>query len=209
MAHARVVRYQEHTAVNAYWSMALSKPARTFQYLLVWRKAHQFVLGVYALTAAFPKQETYGLSLQMRRASVSIPANIAEGFRRRGKPEKARFMNIAEGSVLECPYFLILVKDLGYGDTERLAVSSGQDLNESVKFRDHSRFLLGVLCAFASWREVFDRPRQPRLVGLRSKTSLASLLEEVSRLLHAYTAAILTPGSLDSHIRRISRRSLG
>ena len=123
--------------------MALSKPARTFQDLLVWQKAHQFVLGVYALTTAFPKQETYGLSLQMRRASVSIPANIAEGFRRRGKPEKARFMNIAEGSVEECRYFLILVKDLGYGDTERLA----------------------------------------------------SLLEEVSRLLNAYTAAILTPDS--------------
>jgi four helix bundle protein len=123
--------------------MALSKPARTFQDLLVWQKAHQFVLGVYALTAAFPKQETYGLSLQMRRASVSIPANIAEGFRRRGKAEKARFMNIAEGSVEECRYFLILVKDLGYGDTERLA----------------------------------------------------SLLEEVSRLLNAYTAAILTPDS--------------
>jgi four helix bundle protein len=123
--------------------MALSKPARTFQDLLVWQKAHQFVLGVYALTAAFPRQETYGLSLQMRRASVSIPANIAEGFRRRGKAEKARFMNIAEGSVEECRYFLILVKDLGYGDTERLT----------------------------------------------------SLLEEVSRLLNAYTAAILTPDS--------------
>jgi hypothetical protein len=73
--------------------------------------------GVYALTTAFPKQETYGLSLQMRRASVSIPANIAEGFRRRGKADKARFMNMAEGSVEECRYFLILAKDLGYGDT--------------------------------------------------------------------------------------------
>ena len=123
--------------------MALSKPARTFQDLVVWQKAHQFVLGTYALTAGFPKQETYGLSLQMRRAAVSIPANIAEGFRRRSKAEKARFMNIAEGSVEECRYFLILVKDLGYGDTERLA----------------------------------------------------SLLEEVSRLLNAYTAAILTPDS--------------
>jgi four helix bundle protein len=54
---------------------------------------------VYALTAAFPKHETYGLSLQMRRAAVSIAANIAEGFRRRGKADKARFLNIAEGSV--------------------------------------------------------------------------------------------------------------
>jgi four helix bundle protein len=85
--------------------MALSKPARTFQDLLVWQKAHGFVLGIYALTAAFPRQETYGLSLQMRRASVSIPASIAEGFRRRGKAEKARFLNIAEGSVEDAASF--------------------------------------------------------------------------------------------------------
>jgi four helix bundle protein len=56
----------------------------------------------------------------MRRAAVSIPANIAEGFRRRGKPDKARFLNIAEGSVQECRYFLILAKDLGYGDPQSL-----------------------------------------------------------------------------------------
>jgi four helix bundle protein len=109
--------------VNASRSMAISKPARTFQDLLVWQKAHQFVLGAYVLTAAFPKQETYGLSLQMRRASVSIPANIAEGFRRRGKADKARFMNMAEGSVEECRYYLILAKDLAYADTQGLTAS--------------------------------------------------------------------------------------
>jgi four helix bundle protein len=103
--------------------MAISKPARTFQDLLVWQKAHQFVLAVYALTATFPKHGTYALSLQMRRAAVSIPANIAEGFRRRGKADKARFMNIAEGSIEECRYFLILANDLGYGDTKRLSAS--------------------------------------------------------------------------------------
>ena len=53
----------------------------------------------------------------MRSAAVSVPANIAEGFRRRGKADKARFMNIAEGSLEECRYYLILVKDLGYADT--------------------------------------------------------------------------------------------
>jgi len=100
--------------------MLLSKPARTFQDLLVWQKAHRFVLEVYTLTAAFPKQETYGLSSQMRRATVSIAANIAEGFRRRGRADKARFMNIAEGSVEECRYFLILARDLKYGDAEKL-----------------------------------------------------------------------------------------
>lgn len=81
------------------------------------------MLAVYPFTATFPRQETYGLSMQMRRAAVSIPANIAEGFRRRGKADKARFMNIAEGSIEECRYYLILAKDLGYGDTEKLAVA--------------------------------------------------------------------------------------
>jgi len=109
--------------MNASRSMAVSKPARTFQDLLVWQKAHGFVLEAYAFTAAFPKQETYGLALQMRRAAVSIPANIAEGFRRRSRPDKARFLNIAEGSVEECRYFLILAKDLGYGDTGKLSLA--------------------------------------------------------------------------------------
>jgi four helix bundle protein len=97
------------------------QPARTFRDLAVWRKAHEFVLAVYTFTAEFPRQETYGLALQMRRAAVSIPANIAEGFRRRGKADKARFMNVAEGSVEECRYFLILASDLGYGDIASLS----------------------------------------------------------------------------------------
>src|SRR6266699_4353456 len=89
--------------------------ARTFQDLVVWRKAHELVL------AGYPKTETYGLALQMRRAAVSVPANIAEGFRRRGKADKARYMNMAEGSLEESRYYyLILAKDLGYGDTGSL-----------------------------------------------------------------------------------------
>jgi four helix bundle protein len=78
------------------------------------------VLAVYQITARFPKQETYGLSSQMQRAAVSVPANIAEGFKRRGKPDKARLMNIAQGSLEECRYFLILAHDLGYADTNNL-----------------------------------------------------------------------------------------
>lgn len=109
--------------MNAFRSMAASKPARTFQDLVVWQRAHGFVLEAYAFTALFPKQETYGLALQMRRAAVSIPANIAEGFRRRGRADKVRFLNIAEGSVEECRYFLILAKDLGYGDTAKLSLA--------------------------------------------------------------------------------------
>jgi four helix bundle protein len=97
--------------------------AKSFRELTVWRKSHEFVLAIYAFTSAFPKHETYGLASQMRRAAVSIPANIAEGFRRRSRIEKARYMNIAEGSLEECNYYLILAQDLGYGNTTVLATS--------------------------------------------------------------------------------------
>jgi len=99
---------------------ASQKPARTFQDLIVWRKAHEFVLGVYEFTSALPKQETYGLCSQMRRAAVSVPGNIAEGFRKRGRADKVRFMNTAEGSLEESRYYLILAQDLGYGNTQKL-----------------------------------------------------------------------------------------
>jgi four helix bundle protein len=89
--------------------------------LVVWQKAHEFVLGIYRLTETFPKAETYGLSIQMRRAAVSIAANIAEGFRKHGKQDKARFMNMAEGSLEESRNYLILTQDLGYGGTRALA----------------------------------------------------------------------------------------
>jgi len=99
------------------------RPAQSFRDLLVWQKAHRFVLAIYEFTSHLPKQETYGLSLQMRRAAVSIPANIAEGFRKRSRPDKARFMNMAEGSVEESRYYLILAQDLGYGQTGELMAS--------------------------------------------------------------------------------------
>lgn len=95
----------------------MRKPAKTFEDLLVWQKAHLFVLVVYRLSRAFPKHEIYGLSSQFRRAAVSIASNIAEGFRKRSKADKIRFLNTAQGSVEECRYYLILTKDLGYGDT--------------------------------------------------------------------------------------------
>jgi four helix bundle protein len=101
------------------------------------------VMGVYHYSADFPKKETYALSSQFRRAAVSVPANIAEGFRKAGKPDKVRFLNIAQGSLEECRYYLILARDLEYGENE----------------------------------------------------VLMSLLEEVSRILDAYSKAILTPDS--------------
>ena len=95
-------------------------PAKTFQDLLVWQKSHQFVLAVYSLTKQFPASETYGLTSQLRRAATSIPANIAEGFKKKSTRDKFRFMNIAQGSLEECRYYLILIKDLGYSDTSAL-----------------------------------------------------------------------------------------
>ena len=92
----------------------MREKAKTFEDLIVWQKAHVFVISVYQMTQEFPKSETYGLSAQFRRAAVSIAANIAEGFRKRSKSEKARFFNISQGSIEECRYYLILSKDLGY-----------------------------------------------------------------------------------------------
>jgi len=76
--------------------------------------------AVYRLTESFPDREKFSLSQQMRRAAVSIAANIAEGFGKRSHAEKARFLNIAEGSVEECRYYLIPAHDLGFGQTESL-----------------------------------------------------------------------------------------
>ncbi len=86
----------------------------SFEKLIVWQKAHQFVLKVYELTNSFPKSETYGLTSQFRRASVSIPANVAEGYKKKSTKDKLRFFNIAQGSLEECRYYLILTRDLGY-----------------------------------------------------------------------------------------------
>ena len=71
-------------------------PAKTFEDLVVWQKALQFVLAVYRLSRTFPRSETYGLSSQFRRAAVSIAANITEGFKKRGKADKLRFFKLLE-----------------------------------------------------------------------------------------------------------------
>jgi four helix bundle protein len=110
----------------------MKKASSTFKDLVVWKKAHQFVLAVYRLTQGFPKSELYGFHSQFRRAAVSIPANIAEGFRRRGDADKVRFLNIAQGSLEECRYYLILANDLGYGD----GVEANGWLEETSKLLD-------------------------------------------------------------------------
>ena len=85
-----------------------------FKDLKVWQRSHALVLELYGLTQGFPRDERFGLVSQLRRAAVSVPANIAEGSKRRGSQEYARFLNIAEGSLAESEYLLLLSRDLGY-----------------------------------------------------------------------------------------------
>lgn len=87
---------------------------KTFQELQVWQKAHSLVLLIYAATKVFPKEELYGLVSQLRRSAASIPTNIAEGYKRRGAKDYARFVNVADASLEETKYHLILARDLTY-----------------------------------------------------------------------------------------------
>jgi four helix bundle protein len=88
--------------------------------LLIWQRAHQFVLCVYRETEKFPRDERFGLTSQLRRSAVSVAANIAEGFVKRGVADKLRFLNIAQGSLEESRYYLILAADLGLADLSSL-----------------------------------------------------------------------------------------
>lgn len=112
--------------------------SKSFQDIVVWQKAHKWVLNIYTLTKTFPKEELFGLTSQLRRAAVSIPANIAEGFKRRGVTEKARFYNIAQASLEECRYYLILTKDLKFNYCEELE----RDLEEISKMLEKYRLKL-------------------------------------------------------------------
>ena len=87
---------------------------KDFRQLQVWEKSHQLALAVYKATKEFPKEELYGLTSQIRRASMSIPTNIAEGCGTNSDPQFARFLQIAMGSASETEYQLLLAKDLGF-----------------------------------------------------------------------------------------------
>ena len=101
----------------------MTPTAKSFEDVDIWKKAHQFVLDIYRLTEGFPKHELFGLTSQLRRAAVSIPANFAEGFRKVTKPDKLRFYGISLSSLEESRYYLRLTKDLRYGDTASLRVN--------------------------------------------------------------------------------------
>ena len=106
--------------------------AKAFQDIILWQKAHQFVLSIYRLRNNSPKTEMYGLTSQTRRTAISIPANVAEGFKKKTKPDKYRHINIAQGSLEECRYYSVLAKDLGYGDTS-LLMSQLEEVNKLVE----------------------------------------------------------------------------
>lgn len=98
----------------------MTLPVKKFQDLIVWQKAHKFVLEIYSMTRLLPKEEIYGITSQLRRSAVSISANIAEGFRKKSSADKARYLNISQGSLEESRYYLILINDLNYATTDKL-----------------------------------------------------------------------------------------
>jgi four helix bundle protein len=96
------------------------EPAKNFTDLIVWQKAHQFIWNVYRYAATFPKEEIYALTSQFKRAAISIAANIAEGFKKRSNKDKIKYYNTSQGSVEECRCYLILGRDLNYGENGQL-----------------------------------------------------------------------------------------
>jgi four helix bundle protein len=109
-----------------------------FTELQVWKRAHQLTLSVYKLTSQFPRHEQYALTSQVRRSASSVAANIAEGSKRRTRIEYARFLNIAEGSLAETEYFLILCADLGYIAPE-LAGTTRKEIDEIARMLNSLR----------------------------------------------------------------------
>ena len=91
---------------------------QSFKDIIAWQKAHSFVLQVYKATHLFPAEERFGLCSQFQRAAVSIPANIAEGYRKLSQADKLRFLNISQGSLEECRYYILLARDLNYITTD-------------------------------------------------------------------------------------------
>ena len=107
---------------------------KSFTEIIAWQKSHELVLDVYKITKTFPIEERFGLSSQFQRAAVSIPANIAEGYKKLSKADKLRFLNISQGSLEECRYYILLSLDLSYIDTETFNYLS-------FKLEETSRFL--------------------------------------------------------------------
>jgi len=123
----------------------MERKIEKFEDLEVWRKAHRLVIEIYNVTKKFPSEEKFGLVSEMRRAAISIAANIAEGFKRRTPKDKSNFYNISQGSLEELKYYLTLSIDLGYIQS----VSEMQNLSESI-----GRMLYGLVKSIQ--RETID-----------------------------------------------------
>lgn len=101
---------------------------QNFKEVFAWQKAHELVVMVYETTKQYPSFERFGLCSQFQRAAVSIPANIAEGYRRDGMNDKLRFLNIAQGSLEECRYYILLSKDLQY-----ISIETYDSMNSAIE----------------------------------------------------------------------------
>ena len=108
-----------------------------YRELLVWQRSHKLVLELYRATQTFPAAERFGLTSQLRRAALSVPTNIAEGARRANPREYANFLNMAQGSLSETEYLLLVSRDLGYIPI----VAAGKYLSESAELL---RMLMGL-----------------------------------------------------------------
>jgi four helix bundle protein len=111
-----------------------AKPEKGFRKLIVWQKAHQLVLLIYKFTEKFPKHEMFGLTSQIRRAIISVPANMAEGYPAGGKGQFGRYLDIAQGSLAEVEYYLILALELKY--------INQTEYEQSESLRSETGFLL-------------------------------------------------------------------
>jgi four helix bundle protein len=98
---------------------------KSFRDLAVWQRSVELCLALYKLTRGFPREETYGLTGQLRRAGVSVPSNIAEGFGRRSRSDYRSFLRVARGSVLEIQTQLLIARELQYGEAEKVQDAEG------------------------------------------------------------------------------------
>ena len=126
---------------------------KDFKELKVWSKAHELTVDVYSLTRAFPRDEIYGLTSQLRRSAASIAANIVEGCGRRSDGELARFLQIARGSASETEYHLLLAKDLG--------ILSDQDYRSTKERVFEVERMLTALAQKVRPVAAFDRNSKP------------------------------------------------
>ncbi len=118
-----------------------------FKNLKVWHKAHRLTLAIYDCTRSFPRDEIYGLTSQIRRASASIGANIAEGCGRRSDPEMRRFIQIARGSASELEYHLMLARDLRFLIQEDFAELQAQIFEVQRMLASFAQTLRGPVVA--------------------------------------------------------------